>query len=142
MPGTPFVGLGTVVAFSPTVSPLEYETLVGVTSVSLTGDKVTTDKTTNMLTVDGVDTYIAGTIEPGTCDIKAIYEPGDSSLIALEAARDARTAIPFEITYPLSLGVDTFLGIVETISTTIPLDKPATLDVKVKVTGPITRSEG
>ena len=89
-----------------------------------------------------MDTYIAGTQEPGSVDVKAYFEPGDASLIALEAARLAGLAIPFTVVYPLSLGTATFSGIIESITRSIPLDKTATLDIKIKVTGPITATQG
>ncbi|MGA7830674.1 MAG: phage tail tube protein [Terracidiphilus sp.] len=134
----PIVGLGTTVMFATILSPTTFTTLAGVTSVSFSGDKVSTEKTTNMLTTSGVDTYISGTQEPGTCDIKALYMPGDTTQIALETIRLAGAAVPFEIAYPLSLGGKNFAGIVESATISLPLDKPATIDYKVKLTGPWT----
>jgi hypothetical protein len=134
----PFVGLGTVVEFASVLSPAIFTGITDVTGVSFSGDKVTTDKTTNMLSTNGVDTYISGTQEPGTCDIKALYVPGDASQIALEAIRLAGVAVNFEVVYPLSLGHASFSGIVESMTKAFPLDKVATLDIKVKISGPVT----
>jgi hypothetical protein len=91
-----------------------------------------------MLTASGVDTYISGTQEPGTVDVKCFYMPGDTSQAALAGIRTAGLAVPFEVLYPLSLGSRTFSGIVESLTVAYPLDKPATLDVKIKITGPVT----
>lgn len=133
----PFVGLGTVVEFASVLSPAIFTTITDVTSVAFSGDKVSTEKTTNMLTTSGVDTYISGTQEPGSVDIKAFYVPGDSAQIALEAIRLAGAAVNFKIVYPLSLGNAAFNGIVESMTKSYPLDKPAMLDIKVKISGPV-----
>jgi len=138
----PFVGLGTQVEFASVLSPATFTNLLGVTSVAFSGDKTTTVKTTNMLTTSGVDTYISGTTEPGTVDVKLLLQPGDASLIALEALRASGAAVPFEVIYPLSLGSVTFTGIVESITRNLPLDKEATVDVKIKISGVVTATQG
>ncbi|HLX83812.1 MAG TPA: phage tail tube protein [Terriglobales bacterium] len=138
----PFIGLGTQVEFASVLSPASFTNLLGVTSVAFSGDKTSTIKTTNMLTTSGVDTYISGTTEPGTVDVKALLQPGDASLIALEALRNSGAAVPFEVVYPLSLGSVTFSGIVESITRSIPLDKEAVVDIKIKITGVVTASNG
>jgi hypothetical protein len=135
---TPIVGLGTTFEYASVLSPTIFVTLTGVTGVTFSGDKVSTEKTTNMLTTGGVDTYIAGTIEPGSVDVKCWYEPGDATQVALEAARVAAIAVPFKVIYPLSLGSASFSGIIESMTKAFPLDKNATLDVKIKISGPVT----
>ena len=137
-----FVGLGTTVQFATVASPTVFTSLLHVTSVAFSGDKTSTVKTTDFLTTSGVDTYISGTTEPGTLDVKCIYEPGDASLIAIEVIRAAGAAVPFEVVYPMSLGSVTFSGIVESITRSIPLDKEATCDIKVKITGVVTAAQG
>ena len=139
---TPFVGLGTTVQFATVISPAVFTSLLGVTAVAFSGDKTSTSKTTNMLTTSGVDTYISGTTEPGTLDVKCILSPGDSSLTALEAIRNAGAPVNFEVIYPLSLGSVTFSGIVESVTRAIPLDKEATVDIKIKITGVVTATNG
>ena len=134
----PFVGLGTAVEYATVLSPTIFVTIAGVQSVSMSGDKVSTAKTTNMQTTSGVDTYISATQEPGTCDIKAFLEPGDSTQIGLEAIRVAGAAVPFKLVLPLSLGSVAFSGIVESMTRSYPLDKPAELSIKVKLSGPWT----
>jgi hypothetical protein len=134
---TPFVGLGTSLEFASVLSPATFTSLAGFESGAFSGEKVSTSKTTTMATINGVDTYISGTKEPGTYDAKCFYLPGDASQLALEAIKTAGTAVPFEVILPLSLGTSTFSGIVESMTRTFPLDKPATLDVKIKITGAI-----
>lgn len=140
MPTTsaPFVGLGTTVSYATVAAPTVFTSLLGILSVAQSGDKVSTDKTTDMLTASGVDTYISGTKEPGTFDVKAKFLRGDASHLGLLVIRDAGAPVNFQINYPGG-GFDNFSGIVESYTPTIPLDKVATVDIKIKVTGPVTQ---
>ena len=138
MSSNPIVGLGTSLEFASVSSPTTFTVLTGVSDIKFSGDKVTTVKTTNMLTTDGVDTFISGTQDPGSCDVKCFYEPGDASQVALEAIRLAGQAIPFKVLYPLDLGSKSFSGIVESATIALPLDKDATIDYKIKLSGPWT----
>jgi hypothetical protein len=140
--GTPFVGLGTQFEFASVASPSVFTLLNEVESVTFSGDKVSTDKTTNMLSTNGVDTYLGSTKEPGTCDVKCFYTPGDTSQIAIEAIKNAGFAVNFQVIYPLTLGTATFSGIVESVTRALPLSKVATLDIKVKISGPVVYSAG
>ena len=133
----PFVGLGTAFEYQSVASPVTFATVSGVTSVAFSGDKVSTQKTTTMQTTNGVDTYIAGTQEPGTCDVKCFYEPGDTSQVALEAIRLAGTVTPFKVVYPLSLGSASFSGVIESMTKSFPLDKNAELAIKIKISGTV-----
>lgn len=138
-PSTPFVGLGSTFAFATVASPTVFTTLVGVNNVAFSGDKVSTDKTTHMLSTNGVDTYLAGTTEPGTCDVKAQFLRGDASHLGLLTIKNAGLAVNFQVTYPGG-GFDSFSGIVESYTPSIPLDKVASVDIKIKITGPITNN--
>lgn len=135
---TPFVGLGTTFQFGITVSPAAPSvTLNGVSSVAFSGDKVSTDKTTNMQSVNGVDTYIPGTTEPGSIDVKCQYLPADSTHVSLVAVKNTNLTVQFLVSYPGG-SQRAFAGIVESYTPSIPLDKVATVDIKIKITGPIT----
>ena len=135
---TPFVGLGTTVQFGP-VGSLNTPTteLAGVTSAAQSGDKVATDKTTNMQSVGGVDTYIASTQEPGSYDIKAQYLPADASHVALCAVRDGKLPTTVLISFPGG-SARQFQGIVESYTPSVTVDKVSMVDIKVKITGPVT----
>ena len=137
MSTTPIVGIGDQFEFATTASPTVFTTLSGVDSVALSGDKVSTNKTTTMATTDGVDTFIASTQNPGSCAVKGFFLPGEATQVALEAIRAAGTAVPMKITYGTANSCS-FLGIVESFTPTFPLDKPATFDLKVQITGPKT----
>jgi hypothetical protein len=133
----PVVGIGDSFSFASTLSPVAFTTLVGVQSVNFSGDKVATEKTTTMATPNGIDTFIGSTQDPGSCDVKCLYEPGDATQLALEAIRLAALPVPMKALYGSSNSTS-FSGIVESMTRAFPLEKPATLDVKIKITGPWT----
>jgi hypothetical protein len=133
----PIVGIGAAFEFATVASPTVFTTLAGVDAITFSGDKVATEKTTTMATANGVDTYIGSTQEPGSCDVKAFFLPGDATQTALEAIRLAGVAVQMKAVYGSS-NSRTFSGIVESMTASHPLDKPSRLDVKIKLSGPWT----
>jgi hypothetical protein len=134
----PFVGYGLSVEFGAGSPPAG--TLLGVTAVTFSGDKVTTEKTTTMSTTNGTDTFIASTDDPGSVDIKCNLLPGDASQEAMKAAKTAKAVVPFIVVLPNSLGSRSFSAVVESCTEAFPLEKLCTLDVRLKATGPITET--
>lgn len=137
MPQTPYVGIGDQLEFASVTSPAVFVVLNGVQSVAVSGDKVSTEKTTTMATPNGVDTFIGSTQDPGTVDVKGLFYPGETSQVAFEALRASAIAVPFKILYGSSNSCS-FSGIIENFTPSFPLEKPATFDVKIKITGPKT----
>jgi hypothetical protein len=135
MSTTPIVGISAAFEFATVASPTTFTTLAGVNTITFSGDKVATEKTTTMASEGGVDTFISSTQDPGSADIKGLFLPGDASQVALEAIRLAGQAVPMKATYGTTNSC-TFTGIVESLTPSIPLDKPSTLDIKIKITGP------
>ena len=133
----PFVGLDSKVVFGAGSPPYD---LQGITGITFSGDKVSMEKTTDMQTPNGTDTFIASTDDPGTCDVKCWNLPGDTSQEALKAAKVAKVAIPFIVSLPGSLGTRSFNGIVESATVALPLEKNSTTDFKVKISGAYTDS--
>jgi len=131
----PIVGIGAQFEFATVISPTVFTALAGVDSITFSGDKVQVEKTTTMATTNGVDTFIGSTQDPGSCDVKAFFLPGDTSQVALEAIRLATIAVQMKALYGTS-NSRTFSGIVESITPSFPLEKPARLDVKIKLSGP------
>ncbi len=132
---TPITGIGAAFEFATVLSPTTFTTLAGVDTITPSGDKVVTEKTTTMATVDGVDTFISSTQDPGAFDVKGFFLPGDTTQVALEAIRLSGAAVPMKATYGSSNSIS-FTGIIESLTPTFPLEKPARLDIKIKVSGP------
>lgn len=131
----PYVGIGDQFEFATTASPLVYTVLAGVDSIAISGDKVTTSKTTTMATANGVDTFIGSTQDPGTVDVKGFFLPGDATQVAFEAIRLAGAAVNMKVLYGSSNSCS-FSGIIESFTPSFPLEKPATFDAKIKISGP------
>jgi hypothetical protein len=131
----PIVGIGDAFEFASVLTPATFTTLAGVTSIAISGDKVATEKTTQMSTTSGVDTFIGSTQDPGTADVKGWFLPGDTTQVALEAIRLAGVAVPMKALYG-STNSCAFSGIVESFTPSWPLEKTATFDLKIKISGP------
>ena len=131
---TPITGIGASFEFASVASPTTFTTLIGVDSIAFSGDKVATEKTTTMATVSGVDTFIGSTQDAGSVDVKAFFYPGDVTQVALESIRLAGVAVAMKALYGTSNSCS-FTGIVESLTVSLPLEKPARLDVKIKITG-------
>lgn len=132
---TPIIGINDSFEFATVASPTSFTALAGVDSIAFSGDKVATEKTTVMATANGVDTFIPGTQDPGGLDVKAFFYPGDTTQVALEAIRLAGQTVAMKTTYGSSNSCS-FTGIVESMTPSFPLDKPARLDIKIKISGP------
>lgn len=130
-------GLGDSFEFASVASPTTFTTLAGVESISFSGDKVTVNKTTTMATTNGVDTKLSGTQDPGSVDVKGFWQPGDATQTALEAIRLAGVGVPCKVLYGSSNSC-AFTGIIESFTPAFPLDKPATFDLKIAISGPKT----
>jgi Lambda phage tail tube protein, TTP len=130
----PIIGISDSFEFATVASPSTFTVLVGVDSITFSGDKVSTEKTTTMSTANGVDTFIGSTQDPGSVDVKAFFLPGDTTQVALEAIRLAAQPVAMKALYGSSNSCS-FSGIVESMTPSFPLEKPARLDIKIKVTG-------
>src|ERR1700733_14869858 len=93
------IGIGDSFEFASAASPTTYTTLNGVDSISFSGDKVATEKTTTMATANGVETYTSSTQEPGSVDVKAFFYPADTTQVALEAIRVAAQPVSMKALY-------------------------------------------
>lgn len=139
MPTTfnPITGIGDQFEFATTASPTVFTVLNGVDSIANSGQKVSTLKNTTMATTNGVDTFNTGTQTSGSLDVKGLFFPAEASQTALIAIMNSGAAVPMKVTYGTS-NSQTFTGIFESFTTSFPLDKNATFDCKIVISGPIT----
>jgi hypothetical protein len=130
----PIIGYTNQFEFATVASPTTFTALAGVNAISLSGDKVASEKTTVMsATSTGVDSFVPSTQDPGSCDVKGLFYPGDTTQTALEAIRVAGSTVAMKVTYGTSNSC-TFYGFVESFTPAFPLEKPATFDLKIKIT--------
>ena len=134
---TPIVGIGDSFEYASVASPTTFTVLNGVDDIAFSGDKVTTNKNTTMATTNGVDTFNSSTQDPGSCDVKGFFYPGDTTQVALEAIRASGQAVAMKAAYGTS-NSRSFTGIVESFTPVFPLEKNATFTLKIKISGPTT----
>lgn len=136
MGSTAFIGLGTIVEFASVAVPTTFTQLNGCTEASFSGGKVATEKTTNLNSTSGYETYTAGPLEGGSMSAKCQHLPADATQIALFAIMNARLPVNFKVVYP-SGQTRQFSGIVEAFDPATSFEKVSMRDLKIKVTGPI-----
>jgi len=145
-PTNPVVGLGSTLSFASVAQPTTFTKLDGYHDGGFAGNKINSSKTTTSDSTSGVETYIGNTEEPGSFEAKCFFYPGNTSQVALEALKVSRAIVHWKyIMHDASGAVITggtaaFDGFVEQTERKFPIDKPSELEVKVKVSGPITWS--
>ena len=110
-------------------------------SIDLGSEKTDTPDTTDMLTSGHTRTFTGGLEDPGDVTAKMNVKPGDAGQAALYTAKDT-AAHDFKVIYPGAVKTVAFSGIITSIDESITDDKPATLSVKIKVTGAKTITYG
>jgi hypothetical protein len=60
----PDVGIGDSFEYATVAAPTVFTVLNGVDSITFSGDKIATEKTTTMATTNGVDTFVSSTQDP------------------------------------------------------------------------------
>ncbi len=138
-----FTGLGLVLAIGNGASPEVYTTIGEVKTSAGPQLKNDTVDVTNVQSPGGVKEFLASLTDPGEVSVTVNYVPGDPGQQAFYAALIAKSRVPFQLTLPPSsvetsgdiAGYWDFLGIPTEYSIDIPLDKEATLALKIKVSG-------
>jgi len=140
-----FTGLGLVLSIGTNDSLPVYTTIGEIKSASAPGLKNDTVDVTNVESISGVKEFLASLSDAGEVPVSVNYIPGDAGQVAAYNAALAKTRMPFQLTLPPASiasstntkpGYWTFTGLVtEWGPAEIPLDKEATLPMKIKVSG-------
>lgn len=113
--------------------------VAGVLSIDFGSNKIETVDVTDMGTSGTVRTYIEGLEDPGDVTVKLNVKPGDTSQAAFHALKGAG-ATSFTATAPGGAFTRVFSGIITAFDLSIPDEKIPTINVKIKVSGPITET--
>jgi hypothetical protein len=105
--------------------------------------KTETADVTNTQSPDGVKEFKPTLTDPGEISTTVNYVPGDAGQQAVYNAMLAKSVLPFQMTLPQGSvetagnnpGYWSFQGLVTEFNIDIPLDKEATVAIKVKVSG-------
>ena len=140
-----FPGIGLTLSIGNSSSPITYTTIGEVKGVAGPDLKVETADVTNVQSPGGVKEFKPTLTDPGELDFTCNYIPDDAGQIALQTAalETTKPVLPFQLSLPQSSlqgsevtpGVWNFNGIVNGLKYDTPLDKEATVAVKIKVSG-------
>jgi hypothetical protein len=122
-----FVGVGQEIKFGST-------TLLHISDVTYSGNKVDTPDTTDAAAASGYRTFIPALKDAGECTVKGIWYPGETSKEALETNKGVVAV--WVHTLPNSLGLLTFNGMITGLDEAAPLDKAGEFTLKIKISGP------
>lgn len=126
---------GTVIQFEAPGSTY-FEPLAEVKSISFTGAKYDLTDTTNYESGNFRE-WLTTLADSGECSFEGNYIPGDPSQSSLLQFFNNGTLVLWQITLPSNLGQITFKAYVSSLEHMLPLDKQASISVKLKVTGTV-----
>jgi len=138
-----FPGVGLALSIGTNSSPITYTTIGETKNVAGPDVKTETADVTNVQSPQGVKEFKPTLTDPGEYSFTVNYVPDDAGQEAVYAALIAKTVLPFQLTLPASSlqgsettpGMWDFNGIVTQCSYDFPLDKEATINIKIKVSG-------
>lgn len=111
----------------------------GILSVDFSGEKTGTLDNSTMSNPDDINTFQAGTTDPGSVQVKLDYAPGDTTQQALFDAQDS-TLHSFVFVYRGRVWQKEFSAIVESVTENNSDTKLAEVTVTLKVSGAIVGS--
>lgn len=130
-----FSGWGLTVSIGTIASPPVFTAISEVQVVDFSNDKVDLVDVTHTQSPNARREFLATLIDDGEMNFTANFIPGDATQTNLQTVRAARTATPWEVVLPGSLGTFTFAGIITALNHNLDFSKESKLTVKVKVTG-------
>lgn len=137
------IGYGSSFSIDRADSPLVYDELAEVFSITPPSASVDMVDATHMQSPNQTREFISGLNDPGECSLEMNYIPGNASdnillaILALPVGATRRRTC--KIVYPNHI-VDTFSGELMTYEPTLPVDDRMTATVTFKVSGIVTRS--
>ena len=138
-----FPGVGLTLSIGTNASPIVYTAVGEVKNVAGPDVKTETADVTNVQSPNGVKEFKPTLTDPGEFSFTVNLVPDDPGQQDVYSALISKTVLPFQLTYPpASLqGSETtpalidFSGIVTQCSYDFPLEKEATIAIKIKVSG-------
>lgn len=108
-------------------------------SIDPGSNKVDAADSTSMLTAGTTRVFTPGLENPGDVTVKYNFSPLDTAQAALRAAKGV--LYNFVITYPGNAWAETFQGIVTSVDSNLPDDKPITRTAKIQISGAKTEAQ-
>jgi predicted secreted protein len=126
---------GTVISFEAPGSTY-FQALAEIKSISFTGAKYDLADTTNYESGNFRE-WLTTLADSGEVKFEGNYLPGDPSQSSLLGFFNNGTLVSWNIGLPNSLGNITFKAYVSSLEHNLPLDKEATINVTLKITGTV-----
>lgn len=131
-----FSARGTTVAFTTNPS-IAATVLAEIKDLTFSGAKYDLADVTNYESGNFRE-WLTTLADSGECGFTGNYVPSDPSQQQLLGFFNAGTLVTWTITLPNTLGVITFKAFVSSLEHAFPLDKEATITVKLKITGEVS----
>ena len=146
-----FAGRGSILQYSTNPPSVAYTELSEAKTLTMGGMKYDLSDVTNFESGNFRE-YLPTLADSGDLTIAGNMIPNDTTEQALIGFFNSATLVTYQIVLPpggngadaysTSEGMFQFTAYVQSIDRTIPHDKEATITIKLKVTGPITVTEG
>jgi predicted secreted protein len=130
-----FAPRGTVIQFEAPGSTY-FEPLAEIKNINFSGAKYDLADTTNYESGNFRE-WLPTLADSGECSFEGNYIPGDPSQASLLNFFNNGTLVLWQVTLPNNLGQITFKAFVNSLEHNLPLDKEATISVKLKITGAV-----
>lgn len=142
-----FAGRQTLLKYSTNPPSVAYTTLNEVKTIGFSGTKYDLADVTNMNSTNFKE-WLPTLADSGDLSIAGNLIPNDASEIALIGFFNNATLVAWEVVlppgpgFPTSEGTFTFYAYVSSIDRNIPVEKEATISIKLKITGQISFTPG
>jgi predicted secreted protein len=142
-----FAGRASTLQYSVNPPSVAYVTLAEIKNISFSGMKYDLSDVTNMQSSNFKE-WLPTLADSGDLSITGNLIPNDASEVDLIGFFNSATLVTWEVVlppgqgYPTSEGTFTFTAYVSSIDRSIPVEKEATISVKLKITGAISFAAG
>lgn len=142
-----FAGRGTALNYSTNPPSVAYTEATEIKTIGFSGMKYDLEDVSNMNSSNFKE-WLPTMADSGDLSISGNMIPNDATEVALLGFFAAATLVTWEVVlppgpgYPTSEGTFTFKAYVSSVDRTIPVDKVATISIKLKITGAVTFAAG
>lgn len=140
-------GRGSKFQYSTNPPSVAYTVASEIKTIAMSGMKADLADVTNMQSSNFRE-YLPTLNDSGDLSLTGNLIPNDSTETDLVGFFNNQTLVTYQVVlpatavYPTSAGTFTFKAFVSSIDRTIPVDKEATISIKLKITGQITFAAG
>jgi predicted secreted protein len=142
-----FAGRQTVLKYSVNPPSVPYAELNEIKTIGFSGSKADVQDVTNMNSSQFKE-WLPTLIDSGDLSLTGNMIPNDQSEVDVLGFFNNLTLVYWEVVlppgigFPVSEGTFSFKAFVVSVDRTVPVEKEATLSLKLKITGPIAFSAG